>query len=272
MASFRFDQAEGLRRMVSGPRPRVLAVLSCAPDADKTALLVNLAASLHQAGSQALLLDACSQRRGIARRMHPELTPLSAVARGAASLDSAVARLHDGLQLATLSAERAGQPLAASVAAQLPALFQQLAAEHDVVLADADLDLQGDFLLPALSNGEILVQVCDRESSITGAYTLIKRLQARLGRRPVGVLVTGCDPQRAAMVYRNMAQAARRYLAVELHSLGCVPEDESLRRASRLGRSVVDAFPLAAAAVAFRGLAGQFLQGGAPTPMEAHHV
>lgn len=270
MASFRFDQAEGLRRMVSGPRPRVLAVLSSAPDADKTALLVNLAASLHQAGSQALLLDACSQRRGIARRLQPELTSLAAVASEGLPLRHAIASVQDGLQLATLC-DANQQSLGAREIAQTESLFERLSAQHDVVLADADLNQQDDFLLPCLAQGDILVQVCERESSITGAYALIKRLQARLGRRPVGVLVTGCDPQRAATVYRNMAQAASRYLAVDLHSLGCVPADESLRRASRLGRSVVDAFPLADAAVAFRGLAGQVLH-SASLQMEARHV
>ncbi len=268
MASFRFDQAEGLRRMVSGPRPRVLTVLSSAPDADKTALLVNLAASLHQAGSQALLLDACGQRHGVARRLQPGLPSLMAVARGAGSLSAAVANPQEGLQLATLCG--AGD-MAADDTAPVQALFERLAAQHDVVLADADLDRHGDFLLPALADGEILVQVCEREASITGAYALIKRLQARLGRRPVGVLVTGCERARAATVYRNMAQAASRYLAVELHSLGCVPADDSLRQASRLGRSVVDAFPLADAAIAFRGLAGQVLH-SAPLPLEARHV
>jgi flagellar biosynthesis protein FlhG len=37
-----------------------------------------------------------------------------------------------------------------------------------------------------------------------------------------------------------------------------VPADEYLHRAARLGRAVVDAFPLAGASVAFRRLAGKF--------------
>ena len=40
--------------------------------------------------------------------------------------------------------------------------------------------------------------------------------------------------------------------------MGSVPADEYLHRAARLGRAVVDAFPLAGASVAFRRLAGRF--------------
>ena len=63
------------------------------------------------------------------------------------------------------------------------------------------------------------------------------------------------------MVYDNMAQAASRYLALNLTSMGSVPADEYLHRAARLGRAVVDAFPLAGASVAFRELAGRFALG-----------
>ena len=55
-----------------------------------------------------------------------------------------------------------------------------------------------------------------------------------------------------------MSAAATRYLAVKLSSMGSVPADEYLHRAARLGRAVVDAFPLAGASVAFRQLAGKF--------------
>jgi flagellar biosynthesis protein FlhG len=60
------------------------------------------------------------------------------------------------------------------------------------------------------------------------------------------------------MIYKNIAAAASRYLALELQSIGSVPPDEHLARATRLGRTVIDAFPLAGASVAFRDLAGRF--------------
>jgi len=72
-----------------------------------------------------------------------------------------------------------------------------------------------------------------------------------------GVLVTGASEEEAHLVYENMARTASRYLAIQLNSMGSVPADEHLNRAAHLGRSVIDAFPLAGASVAFRRLAGQ---------------
>ena len=68
MANFDFDQAEGLRRMLAGPRPRIVTFLSAVPDDDKGAMLVNLGASLVGAGSDVLLVDARSLTRGVAGR------------------------------------------------------------------------------------------------------------------------------------------------------------------------------------------------------------
>ncbi|MBL4951776.1 hypothetical protein JK635_05925, partial [Neobacillus sp. YIM B02564] len=73
MASIRIDQAEGLRRMVAKPAPRVLTFLSATPDHEKSATLLNLGASLARAGSGVLLLDACATARGVGAgldRMH----------------------------------------------------------------------------------------------------------------------------------------------------------------------------------------------------------
>jgi flagellar biosynthesis protein FlhG len=108
-----------------------------------------------------------------------------------------------------------------------------------------------------MANGEIVVQVSNSAASIKDAYALVKRLNAQLGRRPFGVLVTGACDAEAKRVFDNMAQAASRYLAVQLKSVGSVPADEHVKRAARLGRAVVDAFPLAGASVAFRELAGR---------------
>jgi flagellar biosynthesis protein FlhG len=109
-----------------------------------------------------------------------------------------------------------------------------------------------------MNDGEIVVQVGPGATSIKEGYAVVKRLNAQLGKRPFSILVTGASEEEAQVVYKNMAQAASRYLAVPLHSLGCVPADDHLKRAARAGRAVIDAFPLAGASAAFRQLAGRF--------------
>lgn len=118
-----------------------------------------------------------------------------------------------------------------------------------------------EFALPALANGEVVVQVSNNAASIKAAYAMIKRLTGSQGRRPFSVLVSGVNEREAKLVYDNIAQAARRYLATEVSFFGSVPADEHVSRAAKLGRSVIEAFPLAGASLAFRKLAGRCSMG-----------
>ncbi|HVL75908.1 MAG TPA: antiactivator of flagellar biosynthesis FleN protein [Noviherbaspirillum sp.] len=254
MASFEFDQAEGLRRMLSGPKPRVLTLLSAAPREEKGAMLINLGASLVQAGRDVLLLDACTESQGISPSLDAvRAASLVQVARGERGIEEAVQPLPQGFGVAAV--RRPAQPMCGTQ--ELDDAFGLLARRADVVLVDAELDRNDAFPIPALAASEIVVQVVNTPDSIKSAYAIIKRLNGQLGRRPFSLVVTGASDKEAQLVYQNMAQAANRYLAVRLNSMGSVPPDEHLKRAMRLGRSVVEAFPLAGASVAFRRLAGK---------------
>ncbi|WP_019141201.1 MinD/ParA family ATP-binding protein [Noviherbaspirillum massiliense] len=265
MASFDFDQAEGLRRMVAGPKPRVFTILSATSGEEKAAMLVNLGASLARSGSDVLLVDACMETQGIASRMDMVRgATLLQVARQERALDEAIQPMSQGFGVVTVSrGPRAGAD-DPQEQRRVETAFSALAVRADILIVDAELDRQDAFALPSVAEGEIVVQVANNPQSITAAYSLIKRLNGRLGRRPFGILVTGTSDKEAQQVFRNMALAANRYLAVKLHSLGSVPADDHLKRAAHLGRSVIDAFPLANASVAFRQLAGRFALPGMP--------
>jgi flagellar biosynthesis protein FlhG len=146
----------------------------------------------------------------------------------------------------------------AEEARRLAKTFDVMVKRAGIVIVDGEFSTDGGFPLPIMASSEIVVQVSTSATSITNAYALIKRLSQQLGRRPFGILVTDATEAEAKVVYDNMASAATRYLAVTLSSMGSVPADEYLHRAARLGRAVVDAFPLAGASVAFRRLAGRF--------------
>ena len=259
MANFDFDQAEGLRRMLAGPRPRVLTFLSVLRDEEKNAMLANLGASLVQTGSDVLLVDARFASKGIASRFGAtRRASLLDVARQEKELDEVVQPVSQGLGLVSLA--RGRQNLASrdeADAQRLANTFDLLARRAGVVMVDGELDANDSFPLPAMAEGQIVVQMSPGAASIKSAYSLIKRLSGCMGRRSFGVLVTGASEAEAHLVYENMARTASRYLAIQLDSMGSVPADEHLNRAAHLGRSVIDAFPLAGASVAFRRLAGQ---------------
>jgi flagellar biosynthesis protein FlhG len=260
LASFDFDQAEGLRRMLAGPQPRIVTFLSATPSDDKGAMLVNLGASLAQAGNEVLIVDACQREYGVARRLEMERhVSLLQVARQECALNQVVQTAPQGFNVALLARDGQAPATGSDEARRLSKAFDVLVKKQGgIVIVDGELNRDGGFAVPLLAESEIVVQVSTSATSITNAYGLIKRLAQEFGRRPFGILVTGASEAEAKVVYDNMSAAASRYLAVTLSSMGSVPADEYLHRAARLGRSVVDAFPMAGASVAFRELAGRF--------------
>jgi flagellar biosynthesis protein FlhG len=293
LASFDFDQAEGLRRMLSGPKPRVVTFLSATAQDDKGAMLVNLGASLAQSGNDVMIVDACARGYGVAQRLGVERgASLLQVARQECALNQVIHAVPQGFSVVSMARENAVVPAQAGThqrsisgragSAWTPALAgatavgsgddaRRLAKTFDVlvkqasgsiVIVDGEFSDDGNFPVPVMASSEIVVQVSTSATSITNAYALVKRLSQQLGRRPFGILVTGATEAEAKVVYDNMSLAATRYLAVTLTSMGSVPADEYLHRAARLGRAVVDAFPLAGASVAFRRLAGRFADAG----------
>ena len=264
MASFDSDQAEGLRRLLAGPKPHIVTFLSVMQDEEKSAMLVNLGASLTRAGSDVLLLDARSKSHGVSSRLPVSRgATLLEVARQERALDEVVRTTAQGFGVASMAH---GAPLSnprdVGQLRRLANAFNLLATQTDIVLVDGELDADDMLPVPAMAASDIVVQVSGSAASIKAGYSLIKRLNARLGRRPFSILITGTSEKEAQLVYANMAQAASRYLAVQLNSVGFVPADEHLKRAMKLGRPVVEAFPLAGASVAFRQLAGRLASSG----------
>ncbi len=267
MANFDFDQAEGLRRMLAGPTPRIVSFLSATPQDDKGAMLVNLGASLARSGNDVLIVDACEREYGVAQRLGLDKSPsVLQVARQECALNEVIHAAPQGFNVASMArvAGKAASRTSADEARRLAKTFDVLVKQTGIVIVDGEFGADGMFPVPAMASAEIVVQVSTSAASITAAYALIKRLSQQLGRRPFGILVTNASEAEAKVVYDNMSSAASRYLAVQLTSMGSVPADEYLHRAARLGRAVVDAFPLAGASVAFRQLAGRFAMSGIP--------
>ena len=255
-----FDQAEGLRRMLHGARPRVFIFMSTLSRDEKVAMLTNLGASLISAGSSVLLLDATSGVRGTASYLDiSQVATLSHVARKECALEQAVTPTPQGFCMATL-ARGSLKTLARNrlQRARLYDTFETLTTQFDVMMIDAQLSEDEDFILPLLPEGEIVVHVSDNPASIKAAYAIIKQMSAMDGRRHFGVLLTGASEKRTQTVYANMAKAASRYLAVSLRAIGYVPTDEHVSKAASLGKTAVEAFPRALASIAFHRLAGYF--------------
>lgn len=239
--------------MLATPHPRQVTLLSTFDTPGRQVMLTNLCASLAHLGSDTLLIDGRRFPRLASHMGLPRRASLLDVISGHSHLADAVQSLEAGFALATLNN---GRQSAFSHLGHLSVL-EALSTRFSTVLIDAELDEQDQLPIAELEQSQIVVQVSADAESIKAGYALIKRLHRSLGQIQCGVLVTGAEEHRARLIYANLAQTARRYLAVSLNDMGSIPSDDHLGRAARLGRAVIDAFPLALASVAFRRVAGQ---------------
>lgn len=256
------DQADGLRKMISrgASKSRVITFLAGAASTENDLMLTNLGASLNATGSSVLLVDARPNGVGIANKLG--LSKRS-TAWDAAFKDSQPPGLIqdvpglDGVQAVVLGMPRSGSHGSMEVN-HFNTYFSDLVKGFDMVLVDAELTTGDRLPISVMESGEIVIQVSSSSESIKTAYVLMKRLTSSIGRRPYSILVTGVSEKASTVVYENMAKTASQFLAVPLNSVGSMPADEHLLKANNLGRTVVDAFPLAGVSIAFRKLAGKF--------------
>lgn len=251
------DQAEGLRRIMAGPKPRIVSILSATTAGDKPRTLSNLAVSLRRHGSDVLVVNAATDSRDALHQYGISGIPtLVAVAQKKHALEEAILLSEQGFSVANLmSNKQLRTSLGTKFNSELNSLFESLASHYEVVLVDAELTESHTLPLNALNQGEILIQLTSKPESIKQAYRLIKQVYHQLGRGSFGILLSGANEKQAQDVFLNLSQVARRYLSIQLEFFGAIPVDEHLNLAAHLGRAVVEAFPMSTASTAFKQMA-----------------
>jgi flagellar biosynthesis protein FlhG len=251
----RHDQAEGLRRIFSGPRSRLITLVSTLPPAEKHAMLVNLTAALSRTGNDVLLVDARTGNTGIASHLghSAALTLDDAVIQDSAP-EKALQHAREGFNIMRLFAGDAiREPI------KLASAFDNIQKQAQVILIDGEPNTDGTLPLKAMEEGMLLLQLAATAECITSAYTLIKHLHNHLGRRQFDIVVSGANEKKADIVSMNLATTAKRHLAVALNCVGSVPIDPHLAQATRLGKAVTDVFPMADASIAYKRIADYIL-------------
>ncbi|XZG71221.1 MinD/ParA family ATP-binding protein [Chitinibacteraceae bacterium HSL-7] len=259
------DQASGLRAMVARPACRSISFSGGRGDCGTTTLLVNLAAALTERMRHVVVLDEFSGTRSASRRLGLiDEGRFERVLRHELTLADALLRAADGFDLLSLSASPAA--LATLNDAECLRLERQfdLMTEHcDYLLIDTRPTAGSGTPSLSLASEEVVVIVTPRAESITDAYTTIKRLATEYARERFRILVNRVPTlEDACAVFNRIRDVAKQFLGnrVELKLCGFVPEDDALRRAGRLNRTVIDAFPDAESATAFRQLADAMLR------------
>lgn len=255
MASFKNDQAAGLRRLMAAPKPRIVSIIAADYTQDQARTIINLGASIRSHGNDILIVHASQTSRESSYDIAKMPTLLDVSSNGI-SLESALKNTSHDLTIAKLvQKNQLAAPLDENKAAGLNHLLEEISSQYDVVLVDTTLNSSDLLPLKTLNENDILIQLTRAPESITSAYSLMKQICAQLGRRSFGIIVSDSTEKQALNVFKNISQVAQRFMQVELEYFGAIPTDEHLNRAAKLGRSVVDAFPLTPASQAFKQIA-----------------
>ena len=252
------DQASGLRQMVS-PRPvRAIAVTGGKGGVGKTNVSVNLGVAAAETGRKVMLLDADLGLANIdvVLGLHPPYD-LSHVMRGERSLDEVLVEGPAGMLVVPgASGVQSLAELSPAEHTGLIRAFSEVAADTELLIVDTAAGISDTVLSFSRASHEIVVVVCDEPASITDAYAIIKLLNRDYGHRRFRVLANMVrSAQEGRELYNKMCRVTDRYLDVTLGFMGAIPFDDSLRRAVRAQRPVVQAFPRSRIAQVFRNLA-----------------
>ncbi|MGE0557185.1 MAG: MinD/ParA family protein [Burkholderiales bacterium] len=244
----RRDQAEGLRRLLAAEGPRSFSFFGARPGCGVTSCVISLGAALAQTGRDVLLIDEHDGASNISGQLG-----LAAGREGRRPAPG-----HRSAALAGISLAPGLRLLpAAGGVADVERYGSGLSGEpRDIVLIDALSP--SNWKNPALGNAahEVVVVMQADATSITRAYSVMKRLRAEHGISRFRVLVNHCsDGVAARRAVRNLTQAARGFLDASLQYAGAVPLDPAFAVAERRRESLFDSRPSVASARVFRQLA-----------------
>lgn len=257
------DQAEGLRRLLVSNQTQVITLVAGKAGVGRSSVTLNLAAALSDAGRDVLVLDenvtphnlidslGLCVRHDLLDAVQGRCRLQDALLPGKGYTILAVARLMRVLENLTQSEQQ-----------KLEKMLSEVSAGVDVMLVDAAMLTGQAAVSSSLAAGVRLLVVMDASASgITESYSLIKRLALENARLRFEIVVNKVENEQVArLAFGNMEKVAKVRLAARLEYLGCIPLDDRLKRATQLGRSVVDAYPASASAKSCLALSQSVLQ------------
>ncbi|MEN1960675.1 MinD/ParA family protein [Luteimonas sp. MJ246] len=257
----------------AGGPVRVIAVASGKGGVGKTSVSINLASALANSGQRTLLLDT---DLGLANidvmlGLSPRFT-LADVFADRCELRDTVIDVGNGLMVVpAASGKRHMTELEPRQHVGLVHAFSQLDLALDVMVVDNAAGIADGVLTFCQAAQDVIVVVCDEPASVTDAYALIKVLSRERGVSRVQVLANQVQgPGEGAQLFDKLQRVSERFLDVTLNYLGAIPRDEWLRRAVQRQEAVVNAFPSAPSAVAFRDITRRSRQWQSPPGARGH--
>ena len=242
---------------------RVVAVTGGKGGVGKTNVSINLSIALSQREQRVLLLDA---DLGLANidvllGLKPERN-LEDVYAGECELSDVIIDGPQGIRIIPASSGTQSMvQLGHQQHAGLIHAFSEMSDDIDVLVVDTAAGISDSVINFIRAAQEVLVVVCDEPSSITDAYALMKLLNRDYGVDAFRIVANQTRSEKEGRaLYQRLLSTTDRFLDVMLRYEGEVPNDDSVRKAVRKQRAVIDAYPKSDASKAFNRLADQLLK------------
>ena len=270
------DQANTLRKLARhaaadspahGVRPAIVVVSGGKGGVGTTTVAVNLAAAAAQAGTRTVLLDADLHGGDAAMLCGlPERYTLADVLAGRCTMAEA---LQPGPCRLLVLAGAWGyeQPLDDPDAAGRRLLDQlaTISPQADLAVFDAGNGCNRMLLQLARAAEAVLMVTTAQTPSVLGGYASIKALVRRGAAGPFHVLANRVASAAAGRdVHARLGEAGHRFLAVELHRAGDLPNDRTVAVAAKFHQPLPIAAPKSPAARQLTQLAENLTAGLIP--------
>ena len=269
------DQAVGLRKKqdygMEVDRPisagtselqkpvRVMTVSSGKGGVGKSNVVINLAIALSRLGLRTLILDADLGLANIDVLLG--LTPqfnMSHVLNGQKKLEDVLVDGPSGIRI--MPASSGVQELTRLTDDQkllFLELLDGLETDMDVLIIDTGAGISDTVLYFNLAANERIVVVTPEPTSLTDAYALVKVLYTKHGERHFRILINSAPSEAAGKsIFAKLSKVADHFLdGISLDYLGTIPHDTAVTRSVLQQKALLEVFPDAPAAKAFRQIA-----------------
>ncbi len=264
------DQAQKLREIVKGNASttllttptRVIAVTSGKGGVGKTNLSVNLGIALAQMENRVLLFDA---DLGLANvdvvlGLAPQYN-LSHVLQGTKSMDEVITQGPGGLKV--IPSGSGDYKLANLNEYALEECLQQLNKIEeftDIMIVDTGAGISNSVLKFVLAAEEVLIVTTPEPTAITDAYGILKMIIQHDLESKVNLVVNMVKNETEGKeVMERLASVSKRFLGVELESLGFIPYDQTVSKSIKAQQPFMLSQPRSLAAQSVRMLAEKLL-------------
>ncbi len=224
----------------------------------KSNVAVNLAVALSTAGRKVLLWDADLGLGNVDCLMNLQ-SPynLSHVLRGQRSLSEVLMVGAGGVKVipgatGVMDLARMSQ----IEHANLIGMFSELAVDADIMIIDLATGLSDSVLSFSRAAREVIVVVCDEPTAVQDACSTIRVLHDTCQIRRFRIIANQTDSSRHGLdLYSALTRYTEKHVDVLLDYCGSIPFDQLLKRSVAEQKSVVQAYPRSASALAFKKLA-----------------